>query len=109
MQHNSYIRFKNYKPIMAMLTASCVAELLFSVLKSYTRAHGILGFKTGKQFKNEKCLFVDQHLLETCLSMRYYTHLWDFSNLQALHAPDKCRGTAPETRLKMISETFSTF
>lgn len=49
---------------------------VFSVSKSYTRPHGILGLKTGKQFKNEKCLFVDQHLLETCLSLRYYTHLW---------------------------------
>lgn len=48
---------------------------VFSVLKSYTRAHGILGFKTGKQFKDEKCFFVDEYLFETRLSMRYYTHL----------------------------------
>ena len=48
---------------------------VFSVLKSYTRAHGILGFNTGKQFKDEKCFFVDRYLFETRLSMRYYTHL----------------------------------
>ena len=49
--------------------------LVFSVLKSYTRAHSILGFKTGKQFKDEKCFFVDRYLFETRLSVRYYTHL----------------------------------